>query len=207
MRVAAGGVCLVLVAVVVAQQPDPALLDARRVASGEFVAQRFGPVRWVDGGHFAVLQANPLRKALELVRQDATGGSAEVLIGAQSLRVSGRELPLQIEDYALSPKGGEYLVYCDSQRVWRQNTRGEYFLVRPESAAQPQRVGGTLPRSSLMFAKYSPDGSKVAFVSGNNLYVQDSWNGEPKALTTDGSRTVINGTFDWVYEEIGRAHV
>jgi dipeptidyl-peptidase-4 len=201
MRVAVRGVFLLLAASAVAQQSAAALLDARRITNGEFATQRFGPVRWIDGAHFATLVPNPQRKALELLSYDASTGKSEGLIGAHSLRVSGYEQPLQIEDYALSPKGGEYLVYCDSQRVWRQNTRGEYFLVRPESAAQASRVGGNLPKSSLMFAKYSPDGSKVAFVSGNNLYVQDSWNGEPKALTADGSRTIINGTFDWVYEE------
>jgi dipeptidyl-peptidase-4 len=35
----------------------------------------------------------------------------------------------------------------------------------------------------------------------NNIYVEDLASGTITQLTTDGSRTVINGTFDWVYEE------
>jgi dipeptidyl-peptidase 4 len=52
-----------------------------------------------------------------------------------------------------------------------------------------------------MFATLSPDGKKVAFVRQNNLYVQDLQSLEVTPLTTDGSKTLINGTSDWVNEE------
>jgi dipeptidyl-peptidase-4 len=63
------------------------------------------------------------------------------------------------------------------------------------------QLGKTLPASSLMFAKFSPDGNSVAYVSGNNIYVEEPGTSQIKALTTNGSVTFINGTFDWVYEE------
>ncbi len=52
-----------------------------------------------------------------------------------------------------------------------------------------------------MFAKFSPDGGRVAYVRENNLYVENLGDGRITQLTRDGSRTIINGTFDWVYEE------
>ena len=52
-----------------------------------------------------------------------------------------------------------------------------------------------------MFAKFSPDGGRVAYVRENNLYVENLGDGRITQLTKDGSRTIINGTFDWVYEE------
>ena len=52
-----------------------------------------------------------------------------------------------------------------------------------------------------MFAKFSPDGGRVAYVREHNLYVEDLADGRITQLTRDGSRTIINGTFDWVYEE------
>ena len=52
-----------------------------------------------------------------------------------------------------------------------------------------------------MFAKFSPDGSKVAYVSEHNIYVEDLVTNTIKALTTNGTARMINGTFDWVYEE------
>jgi dipeptidyl-peptidase-4 len=55
-----------------------------------------------------------------------------------------------------------------------------------------------------MFAKFAPDGGRrVGWVryGENNLYVEDVDAGTTTRLTSDGSRTTINGTFDWVYEE------
>jgi len=57
------------------------------------------------------------------------------------------------------------------------------------------------PASSLMFAKFSPDDKKVAYVSDYNIYVEDLGSGKIQALTVGGSRKKINGTFDWAYEE------
>jgi len=52
-----------------------------------------------------------------------------------------------------------------------------------------------------MFAKFSPDGRRVAYVRQRNLYVQNLKNLRIKQLTESGSDTIINGTSDWVYEE------
>jgi len=52
-----------------------------------------------------------------------------------------------------------------------------------------------------MFAQFSPDGSKVAYVRFNNVSVQDLASWRTWQVTTDGSEKVINGTSDWVYEE------
>ena len=53
----------------------------------------------------------------------------------------------------------------------------------------------------MLFAKFSPDGTRVAYVRANNIYVEDLAGGKITQLTTDGSSTIINGTSDWVYEE------
>ena len=53
-----------------------------------------------------------------------------------------------------------------------------------------------------MFAKFSPDGGRVAYVREHNLYVEDLADGahHPAHAATARAR-IINGTFDWVYEE------
>ncbi len=189
-----------LLAVAIGAQ-DPARLDAHRITSGEFRAEAFGPVAWIDGAHYATLEPSPDRTCVELVRYEAVTGAREVLVAQKALQVAGREQPLVIESYMLSPDGAKALVFTDSERVWRQNTRGEYFVVDVAGQASARRLGGDLPKSSLMFAKWSPDGDRVAYVSGNDLWVESVGDGKRTRLTKDGSRTVINGTFDWVYEE------
>src|SRR5688572_11751854 len=182
-----------------AQQPaarDPAKLDAIRITSGEFAAQRFGPARWLDGAHYATLEPGKDGGVLELVRYEAVSGKRDVLVGAGQLG------GIVIEDYTFSPDGKRLLVCTNSERVWRQNTRGDYVVLAVDASGSKQRrLGAGLPKSSLMFAKWSPDNTRVAYVSQNDLYVEEVVTGTQTRLTTDGSRTIINGTFDWVYEE------
>jgi len=49
--------------------------------------------------------------------------------------------------------------------------------------------------------RFSPDGSKVAFVRENDIYVYDLEKNREKRLTRDGSENILNGTVSWVYWE------
>lgn len=102
--------------------------------------------------------------------------------------------------FAFSSDFKKVLLFANTQRVWRINSRGEYWVLYVgENRLQP--LGKGLPPASLMFAKFSPDGNRVAYVSKNNLYVEELATGTVKQLTTDGTDRLINGTFDWAYEE------
>ncbi|MGN7203979.1 S9 family peptidase [Pedobacter sp. SAFR-022] len=107
---------------------------------------------------------------------------------------------LRIQSFQLSADGSKALIFTNSKKVWRYNTRGDYYVADLSSGAVKQ-LGKNMPASSLMFAKFSPDGGQVAYVSKHNLYVEDLASSSIKALTTDGTDRLINGTFDWVYEE------
>jgi len=109
-------------------------------------------------------------------------------------------VPIAIEDFAWSPAGPALLIYTNSERVWRRNTRGDYWLVDTTSWSLRKLGPGAKP-STLMFATFSPDGRRVAYVRERNLYVEDVAGGQVTQLTSDGSPTLVNGTFDWVYEE------
>ncbi|MBE9598173.1 S9 family peptidase [Pedobacter sp. MC2016-24] len=105
-----------------------------------------------------------------------------------------------IKDFQVSADESKVLIFTNSKKVWRYETRGDYY-VADLKANTLTKVGKDKPASSLMFAKFSPDGNQVAYVSKHNLYVDDILNMTSKALTTDGTDRMINGTFDWVYEE------
>jgi len=80
------------------------------------------------------------------------------------------------------------------------NTRGDYWVLDILTNKLTQ-LGKTLPSSSLMFAKISPDAKSVAYVSNRNIYVEQLANNEIKMLTNVSKPGIINGTFDWAYEE------
>src|SRR5690606_31045612 len=90
------------------------------------------------------------------------------------------------------------LLFHNSQRVWRYNTKGEYTVVDFTTKTVTPVSPGTGPK---LFAKFSPDGRMVAFVRDNNIHVFDIAAKTERPVTTDGAPNIINGTSDWVYEE------
>lgn len=168
----------------------------------EYEAPRFGPARWLPGGAaYAIVEpvAAPL-KGREIVRYDAATGARSILVAAALLTPPGAEAPLEVSDYAWSPDGARLLVFTNTRKVWRDNTRGDYWVLTLPGGGL-RKLGGDAPEASLMFAKFSPDGTRVAYVRGNDLYVERLEDGRITPLTRDGSETTINGTSDWVYEE------
>lgn len=135
----------------------------------------------------------------EIFRHSLPNTVGEKLISTVLLSPKG-QAPLSITDFAFSADGQKVLVYTNTNAVWRLQTQGDYWVYELPTGKLTQ-VGEKLPESSLRFAKFSPDASKVAFVSEFNLYVQDLTSGQITSLTTDGTRKLINGTFDWAYEE------
>ena len=203
MRTACALAWAIFPAVAVAQPPATSsrLTIERIFGSREFAARGAGQLRWLDDSTYVALQANPQQNdAAELVRFNARTGAREVLVPSTSLTPNGASAPLDVEDYFWSPDHKRLLIFTASERVWRENTRGDYWVLDLASH-QLRKLGGDAPKSTLMFAKFSPDGGRVAYVRQNDLYVEDVSGGAITRLTRDGSRTIINGTFDWVYEE------
>lgn len=122
------------------------------------------------------------------------------LVGSSLLTPVGANNPLKIKNFFVSDYENKILIYTNSKRVWRYETRGDYWLLDLQKNSLHQ-LGKSLPASSLMFAKISPDGTKAAYVSKHNLYVEDLATKKITQLTTNGTDRIINGTFDWVYEE------
>ncbi len=170
-------------------------------ASRTFAGQGFQGGRWAEAGPVVrYLDADPAAGTTSLMEYDLTTDARTVLIDGAALRKPDGDGFLQIEDYAYSADRSKVLLYTDSERVWRLNTKGYYYVYDLASGALTpisDRDAGL-----QMFAKLSPDGRRVAFVRDRDLFVVDLDSMEETRLTDTGSPGgVINGTFDWVYEE------
>ena len=166
----------------------------------DFAPQSLGQPRWLaDGSGYTKLEGPP-GGARDLVRYDAATGSRTVLVAASRFIAPGQSKGFPVQNYSWSADGRRLLIFTNSQKVWRLNTRGDYWML-DVAGGSPRKLGGDAAPSTLMFAKFSPDGQRVAYVRANDLYVEDAATGAITRLTSDGSRTTINGTFDWVYEE------
>jgi len=121
---------------------------------------------------------------------------------------------LEIESFSFSQSKNKILIFTQSVKVWRYNTRGDYW-VYDFKKNEIQKLGRNMSSSSLMFAKFSPNERFVAYVSKEktesgirnsstsvNIYLESLDDRSIKKLTSsNGTKKLINGTFDWVYEE------
>ncbi len=174
----------------------------RIISDGEFEVEQFGGVRWSEGGE-SFTRAEDSDGDLggqEIVRYDCATGARTVIVPAAQLVPADESEPLHVANHAFSKDGGQILIFTNTERVWRYETRGDYWVL-DLATGELKQLGGDAEAATLMFAEFSPDGRRVAYVRQNNLYVEDFETGDITQLTTDGSETVINGTFDWVYEE------
>lgn len=208
------------------------LLNNELINNGKLLQAKPGPaVRWLRGGlSYAALeppagkQSNTVdssqgvhdsaagsKSVREIVRYDAATGERSVLVSADQLTLPDSKEALDIQDYTWSEDGSKLLIFTNTQKVWRQNTRGDYFVVDLASTdGSIKKLGGdgACDKHCLMFAKFNPaESNKVGFVLHNNIFVQDLETMKITQLTHDGEAghggtgKTINGNFDWVYEE------
>ncbi len=123
------------------------------------------------------------------------------MISAEKLIPKGETKPLALQSFNWTADNQKVLIYTNSVKVWRLNTRGDYWVLDMTSGELKKLGGADAKPSTLMFAKFSPDGTKVGYVRENNIYVENLADGKITAVTTDGSKTLVNGTSDWVNEE------
>ncbi|KAF2330512.1 S9 family peptidase [Flavobacterium ginsenosidimutans] len=136
----------------------------------------------------------------EIIQYELPNFTPTKIVDTKQLTAKGSNKALDIKDFEFSKNEKLVLIYTNSKKVWRLETRGDYWILNLETNELHQ-IGKSRPESSLMFAKLSPDNSSIAYVSNHNLYVEDLNSGKATALTTDGTDRLINGTFDWAYEE------
>ena len=170
--------------------------------SKEFDSKPFGPARWLDDdtGYTTLEPSAEDEKIKEIIRYDIKSGEGTVLVSSQMLLAEGEEKPLRIDDYKWSPDKKLLLIFTNSKRVWREKNKGDYWIL-DLGGDRLFKLGGEAEPSSLMFAKFAPDSSSVAYVREKNIYVEDVNDVSIKQLTHDGVGHIINGTSDWVYEE------
>lgn len=185
-----------------AQSQDPSLLTLERIyASSDFRGEFFGPATWLaDGSGYMTLEPSAqIRGGQDIVRYDPETGDREIMVPAQRLIPAGESRPLR-GSYEWSEDGNKLLIFTNMRRVWRAATRGDYWVLDLETG-KLQQLAADFDEARLMFAKFSPDASRVGYVYYNNVYVEDLASGEITQLTHDGGEKLINGTSDWVYEE------
>jgi dipeptidyl-peptidase 4 len=147
-----------------------------------------------DGNSYYEIKKN------EITQFTLPENTSKVIVSSKQLTPSGETKPLEISYFTFSSDQQKVLLFTNTVKVWRLNTKGDYWVLDLKTNTLTQ-LGKNLAESYLLFAKFSPDNKSVAYVSNQNIYTEDIATSTIKQLTTDGSITMINGTFDWAYEE------
>ncbi len=132
-----------------------------------------------------------------LIRYDVLADNEEVLVAADAFRHPLTANELTVASYKwVDPQ--TLLIAADEKSIWRHSVKARYFLIDIKT----QEIRSLLPGDPyLQYVKSAPDGKKIGFVKENDLYVLNLPDNKLKRLTSDGSATILNGRFDWVYEE------
>ncbi|MDP6903424.1 MAG: S9 family peptidase [Verrucomicrobiota bacterium] len=183
-------------------EPGPLLSLERIYEKSEFSSKGYS-LRWLEAGQGYLRQekSKETKDAQDIVQYDPATGKKKVLVEAAALIPKGKMKPLKLSSYTFTKDLSRLLIFTNTKRVWRRNTRGDYWVLNRDNG-KLQKLGGKATESTLMFAKFSPaNRNQVAYVREKNIYVENLESGQIRVLTNRASDTVINGTFDWVYEE------
>ena len=193
---------LVLFIVNLGSAQEKSMLTLEDVYKNNVFGQKgFGPIRWMkDNKGYSTLESNADVGGKDIVRYDAKSGKRSIIVSAADLIPEKDEKPLVIYNYQWSADNSKLLIFTNTRKVWRYHTRGDYWVLDLEKKILTQ-LGKTVPSATLMFAKFSPDASRVGYVSDLNIYIEDLNTNTIDQITSDGGDAIINGTFDWVYEE------
>lgn len=184
-------------------KPDPAQLTLARIFTDkEFEEEKMPALKWskISASYFTLEKPAEGKDGKDLVQNHVETGKQTILASAKALTPKGEKKPLTVDSFEFNADESKALLFTNTKKVWRKNTRGDYWLLDLATKVLT-KLGGNAAPSTLMFAKFSPEGTRVAFVRKNNLHLQNLADLKITTLTTDGSDNLINGTSDWVNEE------
>lgn len=163
-----------------------------------FYQRSVSGLNWFKDGRFYTVMAKG-RGGTSILRNDVTTGkTVDTLFNAALVQWPSGVKDPEVSEYAVTADAGTFLLTTESEPIYRRSYKATYYLYSPRTRqAKPLSTGG--PQS---YATFSPDGNKVAFVRGNNLFMTDVASGQETQITRDGQfNKIINGSADWVYEE------
>ena len=169
--------------------------------SKKFTPGKFDPKWEKTGAKFVQSQpSKEVKGGSDLIAIDPLNDQKTTLLSAAQMTPPGSQKSLKVADHQWANDRELALIFTNTRKVWRHHSRGDYWLLNRTSGSLRQ-VGKQHPESSLMFAKFSPDGKKIAYVSQGDVFIESTATGATKQLTQKSSPEIINGTSDWVYEE------
>ncbi|MGE5796368.1 MAG: DPP IV N-terminal domain-containing protein, partial [Ignavibacteria bacterium] len=191
-------VCLVLTPQVLSQHKELTVEDI--FTNRQFYGKSLYGVKWSDEGNkFSFLGYDEESRSVSIYEHDVKTGSEEILVRESDLipedTLKRKEFP--IENYYWS-SDEKYILFTELLPSRGKKTGGGFYIYSLKEKELKLSVESEEPQVNI---KFSPDCKKTGFVRNNNLFIMDLETKNETQLTFDGSEVILNGVFDWVYEE------
>lgn len=146
-----------------------------------------------NGQYYCVLEGDSIN-----VYNYETGNYVRTVAKGSDMVPAGDTAAIALTNWTFSQDETKLLIPTETEYIYRYSSVSNYYIWDTRSSKLAALSDGGKQR----LADFSPDGTKVAFVRDNNLYVKDLSLGQEYQITADGKHNeIINGTTDWVYEE------
>ncbi len=163
----------------------------------EFYPEKLNEFRWFDNGNmYSYLKELPGSFSSSLYVHNVATGEEKAFIQGNQLEAGDSSI-VTIKNYEWSPDN-KYIIFTGILPARRLKTGGNFYVF---DVSKEKIIYSVLSGERQENIRFSPDSKKIGFVRGNNLFVFDINSGEEKRLTFDGNDEILNGVFDWVYEE------
>jgi len=163
-----------------------------------FLGKSLRGIHWMKSGdRFSFLKADTTTKLTNIWLYDARSGNEKMIVDAKNLLLKDGKKPFRIINYDWSPSE-QQILFTETLPARGLKSGGNFYLYDLRTKEFRQLTNTKEPQSIIQF---SPDGNYISFVRSNNLFILDLKTGTETQLTHDGSDVIINGKFDWVYEE------
>ena len=160
----------------------------------EFSPKRIGGYQAMnDGEHYIKVKDGSLYQ----YAMNDLSDKGVLFVDGSKFEVDGKKI--SFDDFQFNSDESKLLLLTNVESIYRRSYQAIYYLYDLKTQKLSPLDATHSPQT---LAEYSPDGTKVSFIHGNDIYVKTIANGKVDKLTLDGKRNkVINGTTDWVYEE------
>ena len=167
-----------------------------------FLSDKFTPegvenIRWKpDGSAFAFTKQNPENSLNDIYLFDLNTPEEKLFLPAEKLIFNDKLI--EMSSYEWTDDSRYLLIRGPETTIWRHSRMSPVYLFNIESG-EIRAIANEYP--GLKNVKLSPDGNFAGYVKDHNLFLVELSTGKERQLTFDGNENILNGEFDWVYEE------
>lgn len=169
-------------------------ITVEAIFNGEFSAKGMDKLQSMQNtNQYTVLNHDRTSRSMQIDLFDfATLKKVSTLIDTKNQS----KLTGGIQSYFFSSDEKMILIANNTTPIYRHSFTADYFLYHIET----KELNKVLEQ--VQEPTFSPDGKKIAYAKGNNLFIYDITSQSNIQITVDGKKnTIINGITDWVYEE------